>query len=310
MITVMNKLEDIIFKTCPALAPLPTGVEPKLNTIPGVKAVLFDVYGTLFVSGSGDVGTAAATDTAEALTQALVVAGYEGELESAGRIGKDMLRTEILEWHKAGKEAGADFPEVEIIKVWKKIIDSLRNTETIKADESDMDQIRRLGLEYECRVNPVFPMPGSIELLHGLRDRGLPMGIVSNAQFYTPMLFSAFFEQTLEEIGFDGECCVWSYKELKAKPSAGLFPKAGKFLEKNHGIQLSDTVYVGNDMLNDIYTAKQAGCKTVLFAGDKRSLRMRETDERCTGLEPDAVITSLNQLPDLIQQHATSGLRP
>lgn len=296
----MNKLEDIILKNSPTLAPLPTGVEPKLNKLPGVKAVLFDVYGTLFVSGSGDVGTAAATDTAEALTQALVVAGYEGELEQAGRIGKDMLKAEILEWHKAGREAGADYPEVEIIKVWKKIVDTLRNTETIKAPESDMDQIRRLGLEYECRVNPVYPMPGSIGLLHGLKDRGLPMGIVSNAQFYTPLLFPAFFEQTLEDIGFDPDCCVWSYKELKAKPSADLFPKAGKFLERNHGIRLSETVYVGNDMLNDIYAAQQAGCKTVLFAGDKRSLRMRETDERCKDLNPDAVITSLLQLQELM----------
>ncbi|VGO12959.1 hypothetical protein PDESU_01513 [Pontiella desulfatans] len=296
----MNKLEDIILKNCPALAPLPTGAEAKLNRLNGVKAVLFDVYGTLFASGSGDVGTAAATDTAEALTQSLVVAGFEGELEQAGLIGKDMLKSEILEWHRAGHKAGADFPEVEITKVWKKMIDSLRHTQTLSTAETDFDQIRRLGLEYECRVNPVFPMPGCIETLRTLKERKLPLGIVSNAQYYTPLLFSAFFKQTVEEIGFDPECCVWSFKELKAKPSADLFPKAARYLEKNHGIQLSETVYVGNDMLNDIYTASQAGCKTILFAGDQRSLRLREDDERCKNLKPDAVITSLAQLPELV----------
>ncbi|MDZ8118429.1 HAD family hydrolase [Pontiella agarivorans] len=296
----MNRLEDIILKNCGPLSPIPTETKPQLEKLDGVKAVLFDVYGTLIISGSGDVGTATATDTAEALTQALVVSGFEGEAEQAGVIGKEMMKAEIQEWHKAGHEAGADFPEVEITKIWTKIIANLSKTETLRKHAFSADQIRRLGIEYECRVNPVFPMPGCKELLNGLKERGLPMGIVSNAQYYTPIIFSAFFERALEEIGFDPECCIWSYKELKAKPSADLFPKAGKFLEKNHGIKLSETVYVGNDMLNDIYTAQQAGCKTVLFAGDKRSLRLRETDDRCKNLKPDAVITSLNQLLEMI----------
>ncbi len=296
----MKILEEIILKNSTPLEPQLTSAVANLRKMEGIKAVLFDVYGTLFISGSGDVGTAAATDTAEALTQALVVSGYEGELEQAGLTGKEMLKAEILEWHKAGKEAGTDFPEVEISKVWKKITDRLQKTGIIKPHETNLDQIRRLALEYECRVNPVYPMPGAKETLLRLKSRGIKMGIVSNAQFYTPPLFPAFFGIPLEELGFDPDCCIWSFKELKAKPSRELFPKAGKFLMQNHGISLSETVYVGNDMLNDMYTASEAGCKTVLFAGDKRSLRLRENDERCTNLKPDAVITSLNQLADLI----------
>jgi putative hydrolase of the HAD superfamily len=296
----MKPLKEVIRRNCPPMAPIATGNEPQLNKIDGVKAVLFDVYGTLFISGSGDVGTAAATDTAEALTQALVVSGFEGELEQAGAIGKDMLKTEILEWHKAGHDAGVDYPEVEITKVWKTIIDTLCNTETLTTVAPDLDMIRRLSLEYECRVNPAYPMPGSIETLTRLKEREHILGIVSNASFYTPLLFSAFFEQSVEDCGFDPDCCIWSYKELKAKPSKALFPKAGKFLKEKYNISLNETVYVGNDMLNDIYCAKIAGCKTVLFAGDQRSLRLRENDERCLAITPDAVITSLPQLMEII----------
>lgn len=296
----MIRLEDIIQSSCPELKPLPTGTEPRLNKLRNVKAVLFDIYGTLFVSGSGDVGTASATNTAEALTQALVVSGFEGDLELAGRIGKDMLKSEIIEWHTVARETGTDFPEVEISKVWKKIIDSMQSTETLKSSQTDFDQIRRLAVEYECRVNPVFPMPESLETIEQLKNKGLALGIVSNAQFYTPLLFNAFFEKDIPSCGFTPECCIWSYKELKAKPSATLFPKVEKFLQLQHNISLKETVYVGNDMLNDIFCAKQAGCQTVLFAGDQRSLRLRETDERCIGLEPDAVITSLTELLDII----------
>jgi putative hydrolase of the HAD superfamily len=67
-----------------------------------------------------------------------------------------------------------------------------------------------------------------------------------------------------------------------------------------HGIGLHECIYVGNDMLNDIYCAKSAGCKTVLFAGDRRSLRLRENDERCLAIRPDAVITSLIQLSGMV----------
>jgi len=297
----MKPLEHIVHDLCRPMSPLPTDTAARLDHLPAVKAVLFDVYGTLFISGSGDVGTAAATDTAEAMTQALEAAHYKGDLKKAGELGKDRLKAEVLEWHTASRAAGIEFPEVDIARIWKKVIVRLRKDGVLKPPRLDIEPIRKLALEYECLVNPVWPMPDCLETLHTLKERGLVIGIVSNAQFYTPLLFSAFFEQTLADLGFDTDCCIWSYKELKAKPSADLFPKAEKYLKRNHGIKLSETVYVGNDMLNDIYCASRAGCKTVLFAGDRRSLRLRESDERCMDINPDAIITSLDQLSDLIQ---------
>jgi putative hydrolase of the HAD superfamily len=293
-------LEDIIRKNCPPLAPLPTGMAPELNRLAPVKAMIFDIYGTLFVSGSGDVGTAAATNTAEALKQALVVSGYEGDLEQAGQVGIDRLTSEIRTRHKTGHVAGSDYPEVEICQVWKAIIDAMQNANILTTPETNAEQIQRLALEYECRVNPVFPMPESYETIRRIKTSGRILGIVSNAQFYTPLLFSAFFEQSAEACGFDPDCCIWSYKELKAKPSASLFPKLGATLREKHQITPKETVYIGNDMLNDVFCAQQAGCQTVLFAGDQRSLRLRENDKRCLAIQPDAVITSLSQLVELL----------
>jgi len=293
-------LFEIIRKTCRPLEPQPTGMEAKLVKLPGVKAVLFDIYGTLFISGSGDIGTASALDSAEALTQALVVTGFEGEVEQAGLIGKELLKKEILAWHEAGRKAGAEYPEVEITKVWKKILEKLLNTEVLKKRELEIEHIRQLALAYECRVNPVFPMPQALETLQDVTAHNLVPGIVSNAQFYTPLLFPAFFDKTLDELGFDPDCCIWSYKELRAKPDTALFWKVGKYLLTKYSIRLEETVYVGNDMLNDIKCAQQAGCKTVLFAGDKRSLRLREDDPQCAGTLPDAIITSLDQLTELL----------
>jgi putative hydrolase of the HAD superfamily len=54
-------------------------------------------------------------------------------------------------------------------------------------------------------------------------------------------------------------------------------------------------------MLKDILPAQKAGFKTILFAGDRRSLRMRQTDEQCQGIVPDRIMTHLKMLPVIIR---------
>ena len=155
---------------------------------------------------------------------------------------------------------------------------------------------RRVSVEYECRVNPVWPMPGILETLTGLREHRITLGIVSNAQFYTPLMFPALLNQTLGELGFAPELCAWSFELGEAKPSTALFHAALKPLRSTCGILPEETLFVGNDMRNDMWAAAQCGVKTVLFAGDRRSLRLREDDPRCAIFQPDAVITALPEL--------------
>jgi putative hydrolase of the HAD superfamily len=90
---------------------------------------------------------------------------------------------------------------------------------------------------------------------------------------------------------------LFSYRFGCAKPSTYLFQLAAEKLQ-NIEISVHDALYLGNDMLNDIYPAKKAGFQTALFAGDARSLRLREDDPRCRNLSPDIIITDLKQLLD------------
>jgi putative hydrolase of the HAD superfamily len=289
----MKPLLESVRKLSAPLDPIPTGVELNLAVLDGIETVLFDIYGTLLISGSGDVGTAAAINSAEALIQALIVSGYQGDLERAGELGPELLRAEIQNWHEAACENGTDFPEVEISRVWKKLIERFQTLELLKPDDDPL-RIERLAVEYECRVNPAWPMPDALKTIENLRSRGFRLGIVSNAQFYTPLTIEALFGKPLEALGFEKELCVFSYKKLKAKPSVELF----QTLEEK--VDWSKTLYVGNDMLNDIWTASQVGCRTCLFAGDQRSLRLRDDDKRCKKLSPDAVVDNLHQITEMV----------
>jgi putative hydrolase of the HAD superfamily len=282
------------------LSPLPTDAEARLAPQPGIRAVLCDVYGTLLVSGSGDVGTATATDSATALAEALAAADLTGHLDQAGHRGAARLPELIAAAHEEQRAAGATAPEVEIRALWRTLLAELAAAGLLAGDPAAEAAIgERVAVEYECRVNPVWPMPGVVEMLTALRDRGLRLGIVSNAQFYTPLLFPTLLAATLPELGFEESLCAWSYRLGAAKPDTRLFAGPLAALAAA-GIEPGEVLYLGNDCRNDIWTARQAGVRGVLFAGDRRSLRRREADPRCADLTPDAVVTALSQVPGLL----------
>ena len=128
-----------------------------------------------------------------------------------------------------------------------------------------------------------------------LRERGFLLGMVSNAQFFTPILFEALWGDSAEAFGFDPDLQYYSYQFGRGKPSLTMFDAAAESLRKR-GVAADEVVFVGNDMLNDVVPARGVGFRAALFAGDSRSLRLREEDPRVAGVVPDLVLTDLEQL--------------
>ncbi len=280
-------LVDRIRRLSRPVEPLPTGETPR--PLPGapVRAVLFDLYGTLFISAAGDIGTEE-TGARAVYHEAAAAAGIQ--LPPGSRIdwGAE-FRAEIARQHARRRADGVACPEVDVRHIWRAVLEPDGRR---MSDEA----ILRFAVEVECRINPVWPMPGARAALQRLRERGVVLGLVSNAQCFTPLLFDALLDMRVEQAGFSPRCCVWSWQEGEAKPSPHLLHKALTALREEHAIAPDETLFVGNDMLKDIHPALRAGCCAALFAGDARSLRRREDDPRCAGLNPDAVLTALDQL--------------
>ncbi|QYY35900.1 HAD family hydrolase [Ruficoccus sp. ZRK36] len=279
-----------------AMEPESTGQKPSVKKLSGIRAVLFDVYGTLFQSGVGDISLAeeGRDDRREKIIRACMKeAGLQvtDQKTPVAELFHDTIRAE----QDIRREQGVDFPEVDILGVWEDLVGQLEAYELIRGRASRA-ALRSLAVHYEACVNPAAPMPGALETIEGLLDKKQSLGIVSNAQFYTPLLFEAFLEGSPHDLGFEEILCVWSYQETVAKPSPKLFEVAAERLQALDGIAPKETLYIGNDMRNDIAPASKLGFKTALFAGDKRSLRLRKDDESCKGVKPDLVITELEQL--------------
>lgn len=280
------------------LEPEPTGESPVLTRLEGVRAVLFDVYGTLFISGSGEVGTTGETVCQEAFSQAFESLGMR--LEAPAGEGVQLYFQAIENSHAESRRHGIEHPEVDVIGIWREVVARLSGSAGSAPASWTDERLERLAIEYECRANPVWPMPGLRECLAALARRGLSLGIVSNAQFYTPLLFAALLGATPEQLGFDPTLEHYSYQYGQAKPGLTLHRRAADSLAQ-HEIKPSEALYVGNDMLNDIYPAGRLGFRTALFAGDARSLRRREGDPRVDGVMVDLVLTSLAQLNDCVE---------
>ncbi len=267
------------------LKPISTGLPPRGHLTPPIRCLLCDIYGTLLISASGDVGSAGPLNRRSVLLDQLLQ--RYGHSIPAEVVLKRLYRT-IQDCHSASRKEGVDYPEVVIEAVWEKVLAF-----------DDSQRLRNFAMEFEMIMNPVWPMPGLEKLLAHCRSSGIVLGIISNAQFFTPYLFEWLLQATPAQLGFDAELTWYSFRHGCAKPSPALFQMARRTLA-GLGISQRQVAFIGNDMRNDIRPARQAGFQTILFAGDARSLRLRADDPLCRDLTPDMVINHLNQLiPDL-----------
>ncbi|WP_149499755.1 HAD family hydrolase [Roseiconus lacunae] len=267
--------------------PIPTDYSAQLQHLDGIRAVIFDVYGTLVISGSGDVGSADATDRGTFFDEAFKAAGIDC---SAGRQPTiEDLHRQIQISNESRLSESCTKPEVDIVDVWRSTL-----VECGVAVDS-VTSLHRLAAEYEARANPTWPMPNAKSLLAELHGRGLHLGIVSNAQGFTLPLIEEIAGDFGGNSVFDLDLCVFSYRYRHAKPDVCLFDV---LCDRLSGLQIDpgEAVYVGNDRLNDIWAAATAGLKTAWFTGDSRSCRPRDDDSRVTGLTQNIVLTDLQEL--------------
>jgi putative hydrolase of the HAD superfamily len=246
----------------------------------GIRALLFDLYGTLFISAAGDIAEVSPSENSERVPEEM----------------KSFFRQRVGEFHEEEKKKGNLWPDPAVEEIWADYSGSVPAAWGLCAGAGRPPQENReLALRCELALNPVYPMPGALELIRALAGRGFTLGIISNAQFFSPLLFDAFFSGSPEELGFEGELLIYSFAKNEAKPSPRLFREARSLLARR-GVKPEETLYVGNDMKKDILPASGAGFRTALFAGDRRSLRIREDDPACASLKPDFVLKDLQSI--------------
>jgi putative hydrolase of the HAD superfamily len=283
------------------MKPVPTLLKPFIRVDPAIKAFVFDVYGTILVSASGDIDESVIST--ENLQEAFSASGIE---LAESLTDPDLALAEILgdfkqlirQNHQAAFSEDKPYPEINILEIWEEILMDHQHRNRILLNGPLC--IKCFTFVFEVLSNRIYPMPGMKEVIHLLAEKKFPLGIISNAQFYTPVILNFFLHGTISESEqvnpFDSDLTVFSYQHQRSKPDAFLFELLKNQIRKKYGIYADEILFIGNDMFRDIYPASLAGFKTALFAGDTKSLRLRQERPELKKVTPDYIVTSLSQI--------------
>ena len=256
---------DLISDLLSPISAEPGGMTPHLPVFPNIKCLAFDLYGTLLISAAGGPSL-----DRESILRDLLASE---QLPEAPLI--PILHELIRDDQETSRQKNIEFPEVDILEIWERFFFRLSHP---------IPDLARFALQYELLTNPVWPMPGAENL-----PQHLPLALISNAQFYTPLLLDK-----LLPLPFEDDLTFFSYQHRQAKPGTFLFEKLAESLSARN-ISPSETLYIGNDHKKDVIPAQLIGFRSVLFAGDARSLRTSPDLS-----PPDAIITHLSQINDLL----------
>jgi len=151
--------------------------------------------------------------------------------------------------------------------------------------EHDDELATRLTTSYLAHrdTEPAL-FPDAVPCLDALRPH-FRLGLLSNGS------------RAPEVIGLDGyfDVVVFAQDHRVVKPDPAIFAIA----EHQLGLGPEDCVLVGDHPLNDVLGAKQSGWRAVWIDREGDGVFPRSTR---TPREPDACITSLGQLPDVLRR--------
>lgn len=281
--------------------PIPTNSDVRLKKLDNIKVVMYDFYGTLFLSGVGDIGVDDGKSDSNLMLRALNNSGIGITNKSAGQRALEIYSEVVKVELQKILLTGIEYPEPDIRVIWEHVLRQLFDENMIQTKPTDsLGSI--LSVEFEARMNPVWPVSDTVETLAFFKKNGLEQGIISNSQFYTPLLLEALTGKSIRELGFNSLLLHWSFEEKMKKPGLQFYKSAVQKISENlPSVKPNQVLYVGNDMLKDIWPATEMGFRTALFAGDKRSLKWRKDDERCKGIQPNVIFTEFSQLKHIVE---------
>ncbi len=296
--------------------PTPAPLQSYSANLKNIKIVLWDVYGTLLGLDLGDLEQS--LSNRDCLTAAAQKTVDQFQLEEPL---KKLFSEQFPDWslcdrfvqlvrdsHLDSQSRGISYPEVVIEKIWLTILQQCREVGyQLHQSDPHLETALRWAYFFDAALQKTYLYHGISSTIQQLKNAGVIQGIISNAQFYTPLHLRRLIRTDLNQNNwqldqiFSCRLLLFSYQLGCSKPNPLAFNLARDYA-RTLGIRPDEILYIGNDLLNDTWAANQAQFQTMLFAADKTQLTLRADDHRCQNFRPNALVTSADQIAPMIIQ--------
>jgi putative hydrolase of the HAD superfamily len=296
---------------------VPVAYESRYERLGNIRAIVFDVYGTLINYWrpglqNKEKRPEVFADSCRIVAERFAFTPYLAEMDPQAKPEKtlyDLYCGLIALRHEQASKKGTAYPEIKIEEIWDIILLMLKRhgydaQRHIAAAAGDQAQYVAFTYNFFSLGRELYP--GVINALEKLKRNNMALGIVSNAQFYTPIDLTLLIRDQsggayddMNEL-FDPELTFYSYEYHVAKPDRLLFEKLFNVLYE-YQILPSQAVFVGNDLALDIEPAAQVGMRTAFFTGDRESAYFHGKQGSVT---PDIVFGSWEELPRKLSFHS------
>jgi putative hydrolase of the HAD superfamily len=288
----------------------------RFERLKGVRAVIFDVYGTLInywrpgfetQEGRSELLLGAFAELVDRFAMGETLLDMNPD-EPPPKTLYDLYNGLLSLNQQKSADGGAALPEVRVEKVWAVIVLMLkRNGYDVDKHAPAGGDVADFGRCLACTYNFLGMgrelYPGVADALGRLKGDNIALGILSDAQFYTPIDLTLLLRDQsgggvddYNEL-FDTGLIFLSSDYGFVKPSEVLFRRLFDALYEYH-ITPAQTLFVGNDLSADILPAAALGMKTALFCGDDIMLFGTGAD-----VVPDIIFNKWSELPDKVSFH-------
>jgi FMN phosphatase YigB (HAD superfamily) len=212
-----------------------------------IRAIIFDIYGTLLEVGPPP-------PDADQRWERLWREGFGALPRLPLSRFSPACEQIIAHEHALARSRGIPFPEV----CWPAVVaEVLPELDSLSPAGRDDFLYQQAQLWHTVRMPPEVPA-----ILRGMRGGDWLLGIASNAQAYTVReLAEALAAHELGMDLFDSHLCFWSFEHGFSKPDPHVFQILTARLAAL-GISPRDTLMVGDRLDNDIEPAKAHGLRT------------------------------------------------
>jgi pantothenate kinase-related protein Tda10/FMN phosphatase YigB (HAD superfamily) len=256
----------------------------KLNKNNKIKIVMFDLYGTILKQKVGDLEDSTNIENEKKLLKSFEKLKQEyknskNKINLSSKELKKLFLGFINSSHKNKKNKGINFPEVKIEKIWHSILKKIDHPQ-----KNNKNFWFEIADNHQKFIAKRTLYKNSSKIFDYCIKNNIKLGIISNAQFYTEKDLLKLLKTTQEFKDvksiydvFEKDLCFFSYKIGFSKPNTKIFDLVNKKLS-SYNISMNESLFVGNDVFNDIYSGNQSNMQTCLVINPET--KYRKNDER------------------------------